>query len=171
MLCNYLKLLKETSGMTIQQISEKSSVPISTIERILNGKTEQPSFNTVCDLVLTMGGSIDSYLGLKESEPMPHHAGSCDVKRCAIIELYERQKQQDEEWKNATKIANDEHIERVRQFYKDLIDKNEAKHESTLQDKMRTIRILSKICIGMIIFLGGLVTAEFLFGSVGLIRF
>lgn len=59
MLCDDLKALKEKKKLTNQEISELSGIPVSTVARILSGQTDNPSFQTVCDLVIAMGGSLD----------------------------------------------------------------------------------------------------------------
>lgn len=54
-----LQELKKKSNMTNQQIADKSNVPVSTVNRILAGQTDNPSFLNVCDMVKAMGGSLD----------------------------------------------------------------------------------------------------------------
>lgn len=43
--------MKDASNMTAQQIADKSSVPVATVNRVLQGLTENPGFDTVCKLV------------------------------------------------------------------------------------------------------------------------
>ena len=66
MLSTQLKLLKEKRKLTTQQLSDLSGVPVGTINRILSGQTDNPSFQTVCDLVLAMDGSLDEIVGIKD---------------------------------------------------------------------------------------------------------
>lgn len=66
MLTEELKRLKAESGMTAQELSDKSGVPISTVNKILQGQTDSPSFRAVCDMVKAMGGSVDELVGIKE---------------------------------------------------------------------------------------------------------
>ena len=54
MLSTQLKLLKEKRKLTNQQLSDLSGVPVGTINRILSGQTDNPSFQTVCDMVMAM---------------------------------------------------------------------------------------------------------------------
>lgn len=63
-----LKALKDEKKITSQQLADLSGVPIGTINRILSGQTENPSFQTVCDLVRSMGGSLDELAGLSAPE-------------------------------------------------------------------------------------------------------
>ena len=54
-----LRAMKDASNMTAQQIADKSSVPVATVNRVLQGLTENPGFDTVCKLVKAMGGSLN----------------------------------------------------------------------------------------------------------------
>ena len=66
MLATQLKLLKEKRKLTTQQLSDLSGVPVGTINRILSGQTDNPSFQTVCDLVMAMDGSLDELVGAEK---------------------------------------------------------------------------------------------------------
>lgn len=52
-----LKELKVKSGMTSQQIAEKSKLPESTVTRIFSGKTANPTVTTVIAIAKAMGGT------------------------------------------------------------------------------------------------------------------
>ena len=67
MLSTQLKILKEKRKLTNQQLSDLSGVPVGTINRILSGQTDNPSLQTVCDMVLAMDGSLDEIVGIKET--------------------------------------------------------------------------------------------------------
>lgn len=58
--------LKETRKLTNQQISDLSGVPLSTVTRIFNGQTDNPNFQTIADIVMSMDGSLDELLGLEK---------------------------------------------------------------------------------------------------------
>lgn len=53
-----LKDLKMKSGMTAQELAEKSNVPLSTVKRILSGQTDNPGIQTVCDLFAALGSPL-----------------------------------------------------------------------------------------------------------------
>ena len=65
MLATQLKLLKEKRKLTTQQLSDLSGVPVGTINRILSGQTDNPSFQTVCDIVIALDGSLDELAGIR----------------------------------------------------------------------------------------------------------
>jgi transcriptional regulator with XRE-family HTH domain len=82
---NQLKLLKEKRKLTNQQLADVSGVPIGTVNRILSGQTDNPSFQAVCDMVMAMDGSLDELVGIKE-EAAPSERKSASKE---IIQLYE----------------------------------------------------------------------------------
>lgn len=59
-----LNEMKAASHMTIQQISDKSGIPASTVTRIMSGTTDNPSFATIKEIVAAMGGSLDYLAGI-----------------------------------------------------------------------------------------------------------
>lgn len=61
-----LKAIQKRSGLTAAQWSQKSGVPTDTINKILNGTTKSPGFQTVCSLVVAAGGSVNELLEIKE---------------------------------------------------------------------------------------------------------
>ena len=85
-----LKALKDKKQMTNQQLSDLSGVPVGTINRILSGQTENPSFQTVCDLVVTLGGSLDELAGIRPEGGEAEHPGAPTE---ATIRLYEQAKE------------------------------------------------------------------------------
>lgn len=57
MLYDSLRAMK--GSMTAQQIADKSGVPVATVNRVLQGLTENPGFDTVYKIVKAMGGSLN----------------------------------------------------------------------------------------------------------------
>ena len=51
-----LKNMKSEQNLTLQQISSASGVPLSTVNRILSGQTENPSFRDVAAIVAAIDG-------------------------------------------------------------------------------------------------------------------
>ena len=91
---NQLKQLKEKRKLTNQQLSDLSGVPIGTVNRILSGQTDNPSFQSVCDMVMAMDGSLDELVGIKE-EASPSDKKSSNKE---IIQLYEGSIADKEKW-------------------------------------------------------------------------
>ena len=65
MIIKKLSELKASKKMTNQQISDLSKVPLSTVNRIFSGQTENPNIQTIADIVGAMGGSLDELLGIQ----------------------------------------------------------------------------------------------------------
>ena len=86
MISTQLKALKEQRKLTNQQLADLSGVPVGTINRILSGQTDNPSFQTVCDIVMAMDGSLDELAGIREPEETPAKPKGPGRE---IIELYQ----------------------------------------------------------------------------------
>lgn len=72
--------MKDASSMTAQQIADKSGVPVATVNRVLQGLTENPGFDTVYKLVKAMGGNLNDLDEIPMSEAVPE----------SLTQLYER---------------------------------------------------------------------------------
>lgn len=60
-------VMKERQGFTTEQLSEKSGVPIGTINKILNGETQNPTGKTLAKLALALGCSLEYLYGDEEN--------------------------------------------------------------------------------------------------------
>lgn len=65
MIHEYLQRLKDKRKLTNQQLADLSGVPISSVQRILAGQTDNPSYQSICDLTVALGGSMDELAGIK----------------------------------------------------------------------------------------------------------
>lgn len=54
-----LRRMKKDSDMTIEQISQASGVPASTVEKIFSGYTADPKLETIRKIVTSMGYTLD----------------------------------------------------------------------------------------------------------------
>lgn len=61
-----LQEMKKKSGMSNKDIAEKSGISLSTVNRIMSGQTDIPNYQTICDLVIAMGGSLDELAGIEK---------------------------------------------------------------------------------------------------------
>lgn len=69
-----LQEMKEKSGLTNKEIADRSGVSLPTVNRIMSGQTDVPNYQTVCDLVMAMGGSLDELAGIKKDTVVQHVA-------------------------------------------------------------------------------------------------
>lgn len=63
-----LKALKEERGLTNAEIAQLSNIPLATITRIFNGQTPNPTFETISQVAIALGASIDEIAGLKQPD-------------------------------------------------------------------------------------------------------
>lgn len=54
-----------TCGMTYEHIARRASLCVGTVNRIANGSTSRPTFNTVCALLVALGWSVYAERGMQ----------------------------------------------------------------------------------------------------------
>lgn len=83
----YLLKLKTDKNLTNEQIAELSGIPTSTLTRILNGRTDNPCFNAVVDIVRALDGSVDvmEHLRREDGEDQTTPQDEIDSR---VIDLY-----------------------------------------------------------------------------------
>lgn len=64
--------LKEEQGKSLAQIAEESRVPITTVKRFFSGETKNPGFLSLCQIIYTLGGSVDEVMEI-DTEKQPVH--------------------------------------------------------------------------------------------------
>ena len=89
MLHEKLQALMNQKKFTIPGVSKLSGVPETTVRNIITGKTPDPGFQNVVDIVKAMGGSLDDIVGI---ERPPTTADQ------HLIELYERAGRMRDAW-------------------------------------------------------------------------
>ena len=72
---DYLRKLKAESRLTNEQLAQISGIPGSTLARNFNGRTDNPYFHTIVDLVRAMKGSVDEMEGL---QPLPKDTNAAE---------------------------------------------------------------------------------------------
>ena len=105
--------MRKQSGMSLDELSEKSGVPKGTLSKITSGITKSPSLETIKSLVYTMGGSLsdlDETSHVKKSSSLSDEAlkvardyNGLDThgKTMTRLVISEEQKRMDEEVKAA----------------------------------------------------------------------
>ncbi len=107
MILNYLNALKNKGNFTFETISNLSGIPESTVKNIFTGKTEDPRFETVSAIVLSMGGSLDAIYSAAKKEDVEANAV------IAIKEAYEERIAVIKEQYEHRLIEKDKHYERL----------------------------------------------------------
>lgn len=91
---DYLLKLKTEKSLTNEQIADLSGVPMGTIVRILSGRTDNPYFSTIIDIVRAMDGSVDVMENLQPSE----NAIRYDSGDRELVNLYRETIRNKERW-------------------------------------------------------------------------
>lgn len=91
MLYKRLQELKDRSGMSYQEISDKSDVPLPTVKRIFSGQTPDPGYSSVIAIIKALNGSIDDI-----QEVMRENSRSAAItqKVCSVYEKNIHEKNQ-----------------------------------------------------------------------------
>lgn len=171
MIADALKQMRSRSGMTLEEVSKKSGVPMSTISRISSGETKEPSISTVIALVQAMGGSMDELAGHSKTVQNAHiSASECKGDNCPQIKLYERQRVADEQWRVSIEQQTKERISSMKESYENRIESIEKKYIAQLDTKDRWIRMLIISTIIALLIIAVIVVADLLLADIGFIR-
>lgn len=61
-----LQALKEQRKLTYNEIAQLSNIPETTVTRILNGRTQNPTLDNVIPIAIALGVSLDEVFGLSQ---------------------------------------------------------------------------------------------------------
>lgn len=106
MLHDQLKELKNRKNLTAQEIADRSGVPLSTVNKILSGQTDNPAFRAVCDMVKAMGGSVDELVGISRRGDHPSVDDMADAWVSAVRPMQDAMDEKDKEIQNKDKWIN-----------------------------------------------------------------
>ena len=169
----YLSSLKRKTGLTYEAIAEKSQISESSIKNLCLGKSGDPQVSTVAPIVYALGGSMDEMLNPDKSKD--------ELKETSVIALKDSF-----EFQSALQNQNTElHIHNIRTHYeqhhedlkenyeKRLSDKRELidsykEHIKSLERECRSSKILSWICISVLV---ALLIAEVMNPNLGWLRY
>lgn len=84
---DYLRKLKAESNLTNEHLAQLSGIPENTLARIFNGRTDNPYFQTIVDLVRAMKGSVDEMEDLRSLQKDANTAENAAVDK-KLITLY-----------------------------------------------------------------------------------
>jgi transcriptional regulator with XRE-family HTH domain len=133
---------KEETGMTFQQIADRSNVPKSTVTRVLRKETPNPSMKTLADIAIAVGYEIDPV-------------------RPAVLK---------DSTKDAYIMYLQEALEAEKKVCKAQIAEQKALRHQVVAEKNRTIFYLAISLIMTLVFLIGWLIMEILHPSAGWVR-
>lgn len=154
MISDRLKALKDRSGITVAQWSELANIPADTINKILSGQTKNPGFQTVCDLVIAAGGTMDEILGIKTED----EAQSTIIQM--ICELYESQIEE-------IKAANNAAIHDLKEYHASHI----AAKDQQIADLIRSRKVIRIALAVVIVFMLAILAFDLINSGMGYIRY
>lgn len=162
----YLNTLRQKTGLTFEAVAEKAKSSESTVKNLCYGKTEDPRISTVAPIIYAMGGSLDEMYDPKKNKD--------EMKETSVValkDIYEFQIA-------ALKETNEAHISNIRahyeQHHEDLkenfkeINEMQAAHIKALEKECRHSRILSWVCIAILV---SLLIAEVMNPNLGWLRY
>ena len=91
-----LQEMKKKSGLSNKEIAERSGLSLATVNRIMSGQTDIPNYQTVCDLVMAMGGSLDELAGIRREAVVQHE--TLDEGYMAVIRDKDRIIAEKDQW-------------------------------------------------------------------------
>ena len=173
LVAEYLNTLRQKTGLTFEAVAEKAKCSESTVKNLCYGKTEDPRIGTVAPIIYAMGGSLDE---LYDPEKSKDELKETSVS--ALKDIYEYQvsviKETSESHINNIRSHYEQHHEDLKEnFERRLADKKDlnemqAAHIKTLERECRHSKILSWICIAILV---SLLIAEVMNPSLGWLRF
>ena len=146
-----LKNMKSEQNLTLQQISSASGVPVSTVNRILSGQTENPSFRDVAAIVAAMDGSLDAMTGLQMLEDTGSQLLDSNVMQLLLtMQTY------------YTKT-----LDSTREQYTREIENKDKQYRDIIADKNRWLRRMFLCLIGMLAVISFLLIIDFTTPAIG----
>ena len=141
-----LKNMKSEQNLTLQQISSASGVPLSTVNRILSGQTENPSFRDVAAIVAAMDGSLDAITGLQKLESENGQLLDSNVMQLLLsMQNYYAKT-----------------LDAARQQYMRELENKDKQYRDILTDKNRWLRRMFFCLIGMLAVISFLLIVDFI---------
>ena len=144
MIIKKLTELKAAKNMTNQKISDLSKVPLSTVNRIFSGQTENPNIQTIADIVGALGGSLDELLGIQnptqQEAPVP------------------KETPVQKETSNQAEVID---------LYKEII----RSKDETIRSKDKAIKIMGGVLIGVLATVMIVLIIDVLNGGFGYVRY
>ena len=86
----YLKSVKRRLGMTTEELSKKSGIPIGTLNKIFAGQTFDPKFGTVTAVCKALGVSIADLEICENSTDRVTVSVVCDPETIEFAKLFEQ---------------------------------------------------------------------------------
>ncbi len=121
-----LKQWKSETDLTYDHLASVTDIPVSSVQRIIEGRTPNPTFSNVAKIVVALGHTLDEYYGLEK-----------DGKEITMVSLLKSSMEQ--------QLHEKDIILELRLKEKDaLIASLEKEKEYLKKDKEDTVQLLEK---------------------------
>ena len=130
----YLSALKEKSGLTYENIAEKSGRSESTVKNLCSGKSEDPRLDTVAPVIYAIGGSLDEMYTGKTKDAVK------EISISSIKEIYELQ------LIDMSK-THEAHINNIRAHYEQHREDTISNYERLLSEKDVQVKLFKKVAL------------------------
>lgn len=196
MIATKLKALKDRAGLTVPEWSKRSNIPEDTINKILQGSTKDPRFQTIVDLVVAAKGSMDELVELRQiaeeqgavvppQVPISMATSSQAHIDDKVMKLYEDRIEhltavisdlRGEREKTATSHRESlqeqaKNYDRYLEHYREACDKQVAAKDSQITALHKALLMLGIVLGIALVLLGGYIVYDALNGSIGAIRY
>lgn len=126
-------------------------VPLSTVNRILSGQTENPSFRDVAAIVAAMDGSLDAITGLQKLESENGQLLDSNVMQLLL----------------SMQNYYVKTLDATRQQYMRELENKDKQYRDILTDKNRWLRRMFFCLIGMLAVISFLLIVDFINPTIG----
>ena len=162
MLASKLKELRDNANLSTAEWSKLSNIPVETINKILQGKTASPGFDTITALVVAADGSLDELAEISKvviTREIEKQGGSTDQFE-VLTKAYEDRisylSSMVEALHKERDAVHEEHrAELVRMSEHDnvVLDRFRESSDRIIVAKDAQLKTLQRICIGLTVAL------------------
>ncbi len=82
--------LKKQKGFTSERLSNESGVPIGTLNKILNGQTKNPAYETVVALAKALNCSVDDFNDTSNKENIESQTKTLTKDETELLDTYNK---------------------------------------------------------------------------------
>ena len=166
LVANYLKSLKEKTGLTFPDIASRCKRSESTVKNLFGANVDDPRVDTIMPIVYALGGSMDEMLNPGKSKD--------ELKEVSVAQLREMYEMQIATMKETSEM----HIGNIRAHYEQHHEDLKENYENRLADKSEIIKNLERECLHAkilswicVLVLVGILVAEVMNPELGWIKF
>jgi transcriptional regulator with XRE-family HTH domain len=129
---NYINALREAGSFTLEDISNISGIPLSTVSNICNGKTPDARFGTIAKIVIALGGDLNEIIGYEKKKEIEMNS-TVSLKETYEMRIADMIKSYEERIEDIKELC-EKRIEDVRQCCEHRLADAKVNYEERLSD-------------------------------------